>query len=60
MVATRFVIGQTGPASLALLRYAIGFLCLLPPLLAIDAARAFCRAATCCRSRCSASGSSAS
>ncbi len=34
MVATRFVIGQTGPASLALLRYAIGFLCLLPPLLA--------------------------
>lgn len=35
MVATRFVIGQTGPASLALLRYAIGLLCLLPPLLAI-------------------------
>ena len=35
MVATRFVIGQTGPASLALLRYAIGFLCLLPALLAI-------------------------
>jgi drug/metabolite transporter (DMT)-like permease len=30
MVATRFVIGQTAPASLALLRYAIGFLCLLP------------------------------
>jgi drug/metabolite transporter (DMT)-like permease len=29
-VATRFVIGQTGPASLALLRYAIGFCCLLP------------------------------
>lgn len=34
MVATRFVIGQTGPASLALLRYAIGFLCLLPAVLA--------------------------
>ena len=34
IVATRFVIGQTGPASLALLRYAIGFLCLLPAVLA--------------------------
>ncbi|PWC44748.1 DMT family transporter [Azospirillum sp. TSO22-1] len=34
IVATRFVVGQTGPASLALLRYAIGFLCLLPPVLA--------------------------
>ncbi len=33
IVATRFVIGQTGPASLALLRYLIGFCCLLPPLL---------------------------
>src|SRR5258708_30632856 len=33
MVATRFVIGQTSPASLALLRYAIGFCCLLPPAL---------------------------
>jgi drug/metabolite transporter (DMT)-like permease len=31
IVATRFVIDQTGPASLALLRYAIGFCCLLPP-----------------------------
>jgi drug/metabolite transporter (DMT)-like permease len=30
MVATRFVVDQTGPASLALLRYAIGFCCLLP------------------------------
>src|SRR5258708_30718839 len=30
IVATRFVIGQTSPASLALLRYAIGFCCLLP------------------------------
>jgi len=30
MVATRFVVHQTGPASLALLRYAIGFCCLLP------------------------------
>jgi drug/metabolite transporter (DMT)-like permease len=33
IVATRFVIVQTGPASLALLRYAIGFCCLLPPVL---------------------------
>ena len=33
MVATRFVIGQTDPASLALLRYAVGALCLLPPVL---------------------------
>jgi drug/metabolite transporter (DMT)-like permease len=33
IVATRFVIGQTSPASLALLRYAIGFCCLLPPAL---------------------------
>jgi drug/metabolite transporter (DMT)-like permease len=33
IVATRFVIGQTSPASLALLRYLIGFVCLLPVLL---------------------------
>src|SRR5260370_18151494 len=33
IVATRFVIGQTSPASLALLRYVIGFCCLLPPAL---------------------------
>ena len=33
MVATRFVVDQTGPASLALLRYAIGAGCLLPPVL---------------------------
>lgn len=33
IVATRFVIGQTTPVSLALLRYAIGFCCLLPPAL---------------------------
>ncbi len=33
MVATRFVIDQTSPASLALLRYVIGLLCLLPPVL---------------------------
>jgi len=33
MVATRAVIAQTGPASLALLRYAIGTCCLLPPVL---------------------------
>ena len=30
MVATRFVVDQTGPASLALLRYVVGFCCLLP------------------------------
>lgn len=34
IVATRFVIDQTQPGSLALLRYSIGALCLLPPLLA--------------------------
>ena len=33
MVATRFVIDQTHPASLALWRYLIGFCCLLPPVL---------------------------
>lgn len=32
MVATRFVIAETEPASLALLRYAIGLVCLVPPL----------------------------
>ncbi len=30
LVATRFVVDATGPISLALLRYTIGFLCLLP------------------------------
>lgn len=39
IVATRFVVGQTGPASLALLRYAIGFLCLLPAVLAAGRVR---------------------
>ncbi|ROQ01415.1 drug/metabolite transporter (DMT)-like permease [Stella humosa] len=34
MVATRAVVGELGPASLALLRYAIGFLCLVPVLVA--------------------------
>jgi len=34
IVATRFVIDQTQPGSLALLRYGIGVVCLLPPLLA--------------------------
>jgi drug/metabolite transporter (DMT)-like permease len=33
IVATRFVVDQTGPASLALLRYLVGFCCLLPPVL---------------------------
>jgi len=35
MVATRYVIEQTDPASLALLRYSIGTLGLIPPLLLI-------------------------
>lgn len=39
MVATRFVIDQTAPASLAMLRYALGFLTLLPALLLIRQAR---------------------
>ena len=34
IVVTRFVIEQTHPASLALLRYAIGFACLLVPVAA--------------------------
>ena len=33
MVATKFVVDQTGPASLALLRYSIGVLCLLPAVI---------------------------
>jgi len=33
IVATRFVIDQTNPASLALWRYLLGSCCLLPPLL---------------------------
>ncbi|MEZ4662236.1 MAG: DMT family transporter [Caldilineaceae bacterium] len=33
IVATRFVIGQSSPAALALLRYTVGFGCLLIPLL---------------------------
>lgn len=32
MVATRFVVGESGPATLAMMRYAIGALCLLPML----------------------------
>src|SRR6476620_8626174 len=39
IVATRFVIGQTSPAALALLRYLIGFGCLLPALLLSRRAR---------------------
>ncbi|MGE0314611.1 MAG: DMT family transporter [Lautropia sp.] len=30
IVATRFVVGETTPGALAMMRYAIGFLCLLP------------------------------
>jgi drug/metabolite transporter (DMT)-like permease len=33
LVATRSVVDQAGPASIALLRYAIGFCCLVPPVL---------------------------
>jgi len=39
IVASRFVLDQTGPASLALLRYAIGFLCLLPAVVATGVPR---------------------
>ena len=35
MVATRYVIAQTDPASLALLRYSIGTLGLIPAFLMI-------------------------
>ena len=34
IVATRFAVGQVGPGSLALLRYAVGCLCLAPLVLA--------------------------
>jgi drug/metabolite transporter (DMT)-like permease len=33
MVATRLVVGEIGPGSLAMLRYLVAFLCLVPPLL---------------------------
>ena len=39
IVATRFVIDQTGPATLALLRYAVGVACLLPFVLAATRVR---------------------
>jgi drug/metabolite transporter (DMT)-like permease len=39
IVATRFVIAETTPAALALMRYAIGVLCLVPPLLAAPRVR---------------------
>jgi drug/metabolite transporter (DMT)-like permease len=39
MVATRFVVQDIGPASLALLRYAIAFLCLVPPVVAMGRVR---------------------
>ena len=39
MVATRFVIDQTTPASLAFLRYLIGTCCLLPAFLASGTVR---------------------
>jgi len=39
IVATRFVIDQTDPASLAMMRYFVGFLCLIPPLLLVKRVR---------------------
>lgn len=39
MVATRFVIHDIGPASLAFLRYVIAVLCLVPPVLAVGRIR---------------------
>jgi drug/metabolite transporter (DMT)-like permease len=39
IVATRSLVGQTGPASLALWRYLIGTCCLLPPLLLFSPVR---------------------
>ena len=39
MVATRAVIEQSDPASLALMRYVLGCLCLLPPLLMLRRVR---------------------
>ncbi|MGE0715404.1 MAG: DMT family transporter [Alphaproteobacteria bacterium] len=44
MVATRYAVDQAGPASLAFLRYAIGFLCLLPALAAAGQRMRFARA----------------
>ena len=43
MVATRIVVDQAGPASLALLRYAIGFCCLAPFVLAAAPRARFAR-----------------
>lgn len=39
MVASRYVLGEIDPASLAMLRYTIGALCLLPACLAVRRAR---------------------
>ena len=59
MVATRLVVDQAGPASLALLRYCIGVCCLLPAVV-LSRSRVRFAPATWCRSRCSGSPSSAS
>lgn len=42
-VATRGVVDQAGPASLALLRYLVGFACLLPPTLVAGGRLSFAR-----------------
>lgn len=39
IVATRFVVDQTGPAALGMLRYSIGFFCLLPVILMMPRVR---------------------
>ena len=57
MVATRAVIEQSDPASLALMRYVLGCLCLLPPLLMLRRVRVARRDLL--PSACSASRSSA-
>ena len=57
ITATRYVAADISPASLAFLRYAIGVACLVPPLM--FASRALCARRISCRSRRSASGSSA-
>jgi drug/metabolite transporter (DMT)-like permease len=43
MVATRVVVDQVGPASLALMRYAIAVCCLLPPALVLGRGARFAR-----------------
>lgn len=39
LVASKYVVNQTTPATLTMLRYAIGFMCLLPAVLALSKVR---------------------